>query len=82
MNPEWAHGALLLVPVTVKEVTDASLHLRVHHIVLLSEDREPINEAIATIPRRQKQLKVVHDCRTSFSATASCGSPQEIAEGT
>ena len=45
IKPEWAHGALLLVPVTAKEVADAGLHLRVHHIVALPEDREHIKHS-------------------------------------
>merc|ERR1712129_30786 len=73
-----AHGALLLVPVTAKEVADAGLHLRAHHIVALPEDREHINQALAAIPRRQKRPKLVNDCRPSFSAAASDGSTREL----
>merc|ERR1719482_1323026 len=83
-QPEFAHGALILVPVTEKEVADAGLHLRPHHIVALPGDREHIvralNEVKAANPSIQKRPKLKYTTdRSSFSVAAnSNGSPREL----
>ena len=81
LQPEWANGALLLVPVTSQEIADAEIHLRAHHIVAKREDVENINTALAMIPRRQKRPKL-RDNRPSSSAAASDGSNRNLADAT
>jgi hypothetical protein len=35
--PDWARGAIVLVPLSEKEATDAGVELRAHHIVVVEE---------------------------------------------
>ena len=79
--PEWANGALLLVPVTCQEIADAGIDLRAHHILAKREDVENINAALAMIPRRQNRPKL-RDHRPSTSASASDGSNRDLADAT
>lgn len=79
--PEWANGALLLVPVTSQEIADAGIDLHAHHIVAEKGDVESINAALATIPRRHKRPKL-KDHRPSSSVAASDGSNRDLADAT
>lgn len=79
--PEWANGALLLVPVTSQEIADAGIDLHAHHIVAKKEDVESINAALAMIPRRHNRPKL-KDHRPSNSAAASDGSNRDLADAT
>lgn len=68
-QPEWAHGALLLVPVKPQEVEEAELELRAHHIIALQGDKECVYEALSTIPKRHKRPKMTEDRQGSVAAT-------------
>jgi hypothetical protein len=78
LQPQWANGALLLVPVTAQEIENEGLHLRAHHIVAMQEDQKHIKEALAGMPRSRKRPKLFDDRRPSFSAAASDGSDHKL----
>ena len=59
VQPEWAGGALLLVPLTRDLFhTEVRLQLQGHHVLLLATDVPRLQAALKTIPcRRRPQLR-------------------------
>jgi len=56
--PEWANGALLLVPLTPEQLAEADdFRPRPHHIVLLDQDVENVCEALRELPRTRKECR-------------------------
>lgn len=56
--PEWANGALLLVPLTPEQLAEADDFCpRPHHIVVLDQDVENICEALRELPRTRKECR-------------------------
>ena len=59
--PEWACGAILLVPMTAEQVAEAGLALKAHHVVALESDRDCVAEALQGVPcRRRPVVKAEH----------------------
>merc|ERR1740122_815884 len=56
--PEWACGAILLVPLTADQVMEAGWSLKGHNLVALERDRESVAEALKLLPRKRRpQIK-------------------------
>jgi len=61
--PDWANGALLLVPCTEEGLAESGLELKPHHVIALASDVELIDEALAEFPRRRRpQCKLDLQC--------------------
>jgi len=59
--PEWARGAVLLVPMTAEQVAEGGLELRFHNVVALESDKERLAEALRDVPRKRRpQVKADH----------------------
>ena len=43
--PDWARGAIVLVPLAEKEAKDAGVELRAHHIVIVQEYQSHVERA-------------------------------------
>ena len=54
MQPAWAHGALLLVPVTEQQIMEADINLQAHNILMLSSDEQLVKDTLARLPRRTR----------------------------
>jgi len=52
--PEWANGAILLVPLTHSQVLEAEIDLQSHNIVLLSVDVAKVESALKQMPKRKR----------------------------
>mmetsp|Transcript_93713 Transcript_93713/g.201116 ORF Transcript_93713/g.201116 Transcript_93713/m.201116 type:complete len:310 (+) Transcript_93713:60-989(+) len=58
VQPEWAHGAVLLVPLTEMQLREAEIALKAHNIVVLERDLGHVQEVLRGLPRRRRpQLK-------------------------
>ena len=67
--PAWSNGAVLLVPLTEKQVQEAGLELKAHHVVALSADRTLVEEAMASLPKRRRpKVKAEHNAIGSRDA--------------
>lgn len=53
LTPEWADGAILLVPCTCSQEVE-HMQLKAHHIVAFGKDVERIREAVRRLPRRRR----------------------------
>jgi len=61
MQPAWANGALLLVPVTEQQIMEADIYLQAHNILMLASDEQLVKEALAELSRRKRPgLKPEH----------------------
>jgi len=58
--PEWACGAILLVPMTAEQVMEANLALKAHNLVGLASDRDLVGAALNNPRRRRPQVKPEH----------------------
>merc|ERR1712226_1822601 len=56
VRPPWANGALLLVPLTERQLAEESLDLKAHNIMLLASDSERVRVALRKLPRRRRPL--------------------------
>ena len=54
LQPEWANGAVLLMPLTELQAQDNQLELRPHHVVALKGDKERVLAALQTLPCRSR----------------------------
>merc|ERR1719336_3037491 len=46
VHPAWANGALLLVPVTEEQITEAGIQLRAHNIMMLNSDVQLVEQTL------------------------------------
>jgi hypothetical protein len=61
VKPDWANGALLLVPVTEQQIKEADIELSSHSILMLASDEQRVKEALASLARRKRPaLKPEH----------------------
>merc|ERR1712087_52836 len=61
VQPVWANGAFLLVPLTEELVLEHDLQLEPHNIVMLATDYDLVAQALMLLPKRQRpQLKPEH----------------------
>jgi hypothetical protein len=68
--PDWASGAIVFVPLTQKEVTEACVELRAHHIVITQENQPHVEKALSSIPKKRHPLVQRADPKY-FDAAAS-----------
>ena len=54
VHPEWANGAVLLMPLTELQAQDNQLELRPHHVVAFKGDKERVLSALQTLPCRSR----------------------------
>lgn len=55
LMPEWASGAIFLVPLTQDMIMEANIdELRAHHVLALEDDVDCIKCALAEIPKRRR----------------------------
>jgi hypothetical protein len=54
LAPEWANGALLLVPLRQDQALEARMELRPHHVVILQRDRQAIESTLMGLPKRRR----------------------------
>ena len=54
LHPEWANGAVLLMPLTELQAQDNQLELRPHHVVAFKGDKERVLSALQTLPCRSR----------------------------
>ena len=54
VHPEWANGAVLLMPLTELQAQDNQLELRPHHVVAFKGDKERVLAALQTLPCRSR----------------------------
>ncbi|CAK9029516.1 E3 ubiquitin-protein ligase hecd-1 [Durusdinium trenchii] len=54
VTPEWANGAILLVPLTQEQARQARLELRSHHVVIFPGDKGRLLNALGALPCRQR----------------------------
>lgn len=52
--PDWASGAILLVPLSQEQARKACLELRSHHVVIFPGDKGRLLNALAALPCRQR----------------------------
>ena len=52
--PDWACGAIVLVPLMEKEARAAGMELRAHHIVIVQEHQVHVERALTAIPKRRR----------------------------
>jgi len=73
VQPDWANGALLLVPLTKELVDEVGIELKAHNVVLLPADYEHVRQALSKLPHRKRpQLK--EDVGGPASSAANFGS--------
>ena len=51
--PAWPRGAIVLVPLTDKETTDAGVQLCTDHILIFQENQSQVARALAAIPKQR-----------------------------
>ena len=56
--PDWARGAIVLVPLTEKEAMDAGVELRAHHIVIVQEYQSHVARALSSIPKKRRAVMI------------------------
>lgn len=56
VQPPWAGGAILLVPLTEPQLREAGVSLKAHNIVVLEVDRGRVEEALGSLPRRRRPM--------------------------
>lgn len=54
LHPEWANGAVLLMPLTELQAADNQLELRPHNVVAFKGDKERVLAALQTLPCRSR----------------------------
>eukprot|EP00928_Gymnodinium_smaydae_P057376 TRINITY_DN4062_c0_g1_i1.p1 TRINITY_DN4062_c0_g1~~TRINITY_DN4062_c0_g1_i1.p1 ORF type:complete len:646 (-),score=80.83 TRINITY_DN4062_c0_g1_i1:250-2124(-) len=54
VRPDWAKGALLLVPVTEQQIKEADIDLKAHNILMLSSDMQLVKDVLSRIPKRKR----------------------------
>eukprot|EP00419_Tripos_fusus_P045502 CAMPEP_0172820302 /NCGR_PEP_ID=MMETSP1075-20121228/15176_1 /TAXON_ID=2916 /ORGANISM="Ceratium fusus, Strain PA161109" /LENGTH=465 /DNA_ID=CAMNT_0013660949 /DNA_START=39 /DNA_END=1436 /DNA_ORIENTATION=- len=77
ISPEWANGALLLVPLSVETLREEGYELRKFNIVHYRRDLTLIKQALSSIPKRQDRPRVKderHAGVESVAATVGGGS--------
>jgi len=61
VQPAWANGALLLVPVTEQQIVEADINLQPHNILMLASDESTVRHTLAQLARRKRPgLKPEH----------------------
>jgi len=61
VRPDWAKGAILLVPVTEQQTVEADIELKPHNILMLHSDLQLVEEALAKLARcKRPGLKPEH----------------------
>ena len=68
--PDWAQGAVLLVPLTEKEAMDVGVELRAHHVVIAQTHQSHIESALAAIPKKRRPIARIADPGHVFTAAA------------
>jgi len=68
--PDWASGALLLIPLTSEQAVEAGLRLRPCNIIVLRSDQSKIEQAVAELPNRQRP-RIRAEYSTTESAVAT-----------
>lgn len=60
VRPDWANGALLLIPLTQSQVEESTVQLRAHHIVACRNEFDSVEKALHRFPKRKgrPQIKV------------------------
>ena len=53
VTPAWAHGALLLVPVTEQQIMEADINLQAHNILMLSSDEQLVKDTFGQASQAQ-----------------------------
>eukprot|EP00928_Gymnodinium_smaydae_P057381 TRINITY_DN4062_c0_g4_i1.p1 TRINITY_DN4062_c0_g4~~TRINITY_DN4062_c0_g4_i1.p1 ORF type:complete len:586 (-),score=77.66 TRINITY_DN4062_c0_g4_i1:234-1991(-) len=54
VRPAWAHGALLLVPVTEQYIKEANIDLKAHNILMLNSDVQLVKNAVSRLAKRKR----------------------------
>lgn len=54
VQPDWANGALLLVPVTEQQIIEADIQLKAHNILMLASDEQLIKDTLALLAKRKR----------------------------
>jgi hypothetical protein len=61
VQPDWANGAILLVPVTEQQIVEADIELKAHNILMLASDVQLVKDALAQLVKRKRPgLKPEH----------------------
>jgi len=61
VRPDWAKGAMLLVPVTEQQIVEADIELKPHNVLMLQCDLQFVVEALGRLARRKRPgLKPEH----------------------
>jgi len=72
LQPEWANGAWLLVPVTEEMFREAKLDTCAKHILALVDDEAAVQHALQNVPSKKRpQLRTINRAETPVSAEAS-----------
>ena len=56
VQPKWACGAILLVPLTNTQLCEAGVQLKAHNIVVLQAELGRVEEALRSLPRRKRPM--------------------------
>jgi DNA-binding phage protein len=67
VQPKWANGAVLLVPLMQDDISGKGIELRNFHVVHYRKDYAFIKQALATIPKRQDRPKVKEERNAKIS---------------
>lgn len=61
VQPAWANGALLLVPITEQQIIEADINLQPHNILMLASDEPIVRHTLTQLARRKRPgLKPEH----------------------
>merc|ERR1740129_1597297 len=56
VQPAWANGALLLVPVTEQQIIEADIQLKPHSILMLASDEQLVRDTLAQPAKRKRPV--------------------------
>ena len=81
VRPAWAHGALVLVPISEEDLEPHQIVLKAHHIVLPTSKLDVVKTSLGALPRRRRpllraveEMAVTHGLDSSDENGATFGS--------
>jgi len=83
LQPDWAGGAWLLLPMTKEIYEEIGLQTCSVHLLMLSQDEAAVRQALKTVPKKKRpQLRTVMLREDLMSTLESPAGPPEEMDGT